>query len=172
MMTFFKPLWKILPVCLMAFSFFALPVHANELEKADLVVVHKARRSLELWAGGETIAKYRIALGFNPVGHKEYEGDGKTPEGVYTITTRNERSNFYRSLKINYPNATDEMNAAAKGQKPGGMIMIHGIKNGMTAAEMQHPKKDWTEGCIAVTDAEIDDIWQRVDSGTAVLIMP
>jgi len=136
------------------------------------VVIHKSRRSMELWSNGATIARYRIALGFEPVGPKQFEGDGKTPEGVYTIVQHNEKSNFFRSLKLNYPNATDEMNAAATGKKPGGLIMIHGLPNNKTAEMVGHPNQDWTEGCIAVTDEEIMDIWRRTDKGTAVLIMP
>lgn len=168
----FKLLRQILPVFLLVFSF-SLPAAAvDSAEKADLVVIHKSKRSMELWSNGATIAKYRVALGFDPVGPKQYEGDGKTPEGVYTVTARNEKSQFFRSLKLNYPNTTDEMNAAATGKKPGGLIMIHGLPNDRTAPMVGHPSKDWTEGCIAVTDEEIMDIWRRVDNGTAVLIMP
>lgn len=169
----FKLLRQILPVFLLVFSF-ALPAFAagEGIEKADLIVIHKSQRKLELWSNGATIAKYRVALGFEPVGPKQFEGDGKTPEGVYTITLKNEKSQFFRSLKLNYPNTTDEMNAAATGKKPGGLIMIHGLPNDKTAQMVGHPSKDWTEGCIAVTDEEIMDIWRRVDNGTAVLIMP
>lgn len=169
----FKQLWRILPVCLLAFSFAAPAVLASDnVEKADLVVIQKSRRQLELWSNGATIARYHVALGFNPIGAKQEEGDGKTPEGVYTVVSRNAKSNYFRALKINYPNATDEMNAAAKGEKPGGLIMIHGLPNDRTADMVGHPNKDWTNGCIAVNDEEILDIWRRVDDGTAVLIMP
>jgi len=140
--------------------------------KADLVVVHKAERTLELWSHGETIAKYRVALGFNPVGPKEYEGDGRTPEGVYTVILHNAASHYYRSLKLDYPNAADVAAAKAKGLTPGGMIMIHGLPNSKTAAQVGHPARDWTDGCIAVTDDEMENIWTRVENGTAVLIMP
>jgi len=172
MTTAFKLLRQIFPVCLLVFCLILPAAAADTVEKADLVVINKSRRVMELWSNGATIAKYHVALGFEPVGPKQYEGDGKTPEGVYTIVQRNEKSSFFRSLKLNYPNTTDEMNAAAKGTKPGGLIMIHGLPNDRTAEIMGHPNKDWTNGCIAVTDAEIMDIWRRVDNGTAVLIMP
>ena len=141
-------------------------------EKADLVVVHKGRRMLELWSDGRVADRYRVALGFSPKGHKQYEGDGKTPEGTYVVESRNANSAFYKSLKIDYPNAADIAHARTRGRSAGGMIMIHGIKNGKSPAQLQHPRKDWTEGCIAVTDREMDQIWSRVDDGTPVLIMP
>jgi len=141
-------------------------------EKADLVVVHKADRVLELWSNGETLAKYHVALGFNPIGRKQFEGDGRTPEGVYTISQRNESSHYYRSLKINYPNDLDLQDAAARGQPPGGMIMIHGLPNHKSASQVGHPTRDWTDGCIAVSNNEMQKIWDDVPTGTAVLIMP
>ncbi len=140
--------------------------------KADLIVVRKAARTLELWSKGETIAKYRIALGFNPVGPKEHEGDGKTPEGVYTIIKRNENSHYYKSLQLNYPSAADIQAARAKGTAPGGLIMIHGLPNSKTAEQVGHPDRDWTDGCIALADPEMENVWNRVDVGTAVLVMP
>jgi len=171
------PVWLLVLFC---FAFAALPGCAQEsaapsapvFVKADLVVVHKAKRTLELWAKGEKIAKYRIALGFNPVGPKEYEGDGKTPEGVYTIIRRNEASHYYKSLQLDYPNAADVAAAKAKGLTPGGLIMIHGLPNNKSAERVGHPDRDWTDGCIALDNPEMQNIWNRVDVGTAVLVMP
>lgn len=157
-------------LCFFPVVAFAQPVPMPK--KADLVVVHKAKRLMELWAGGETIARYRVALGFDPVGPKQFEGDGRTPEGVYAIESRNENSKYFRSLKINYPNEADLRVARAFHRKPGGMVMIHGLPNDRDADAMDHPRKDWTEGCIAVNDDEMREIWDKVDTGTAVLIMP
>jgi murein L,D-transpeptidase YafK len=171
----FTALRAILPaflcVLLGAMLFFSTPVAAQPA-KADLIVIHKGKRVMELWHEGETIARFRVALGFSPVGHKEFEGDGKTPEGVYTISLKNENSQFYRSMKLNYPNEADKEYARMHRQKPGGLIMIHGLPNDKTAEEVGHPRVDWTNGCIAVTDEEMDDIWEKVEAGTAVLVMP
>ncbi len=142
------------------------------LPQADLIVVHKKEHELELWRDGETILKYPIALGFNPVGHKIYQGDGKTPEGVYTIIEKKQNSGFHRALMLNYPNEADKQTAAAQGLTPGAYIAIHGMPNGQTPETMEHPKRDWTDGCVALTDAQIDTIWERVAPGTPVLIMP
>ena len=116
---------------------------------------------------GESVLRvYRVALGGEPVGHKEREGDGRTPEGNYTIDRRNPRSRFYLSLRISYPNADDRSRAAELGVDPGGDIMIHGLKDGLVR------EGDWTQGCIAVTDAEMDEIWALVPEGTPIRIDP
>jgi len=177
MMQCFNQLRRRAPVWLLIFSLL-LPALAwaqpkpQATDKADLVVVHKARRTLELWSKGETVARYRVALGFNPTGPKEYEGDGRTPEGVYTVIKRNPQSHYFRALQLDYPNAADVAAARAKGLTPGGLIMIHGLPNKKTAAQVNHPNADWTDGCIAMTNDEMQDVWNRVDTGTAVLIMP
>lgn len=173
----FNPLfgWAPAGICLIFFLLtLALPAYAQKpiFVQADLVVIHKSKRQLELWSQGETLATYRVALGFNPVGNKEFEGDGRTPEGVYTVIRRNEKSKFFKSLQLDYPNASDVAAARARGLSPGGMIMIHGISNHKTAKQLGHPDSDWTEGCIAVTNLEMQNIWNRVPEGTAVLIMP
>ena len=140
--------------------------------RVDRVVVHKARREMMLLAGANVVRQYRIALGFEPVGHKQREGDGRTPEGVYAIERRNPASAYHLSLRISYPNEADRARAAALGEDPGGDIMIHGMPNGVAAEERGHPKRDWTRGCIAVTDAEMDEIWELVADGTVVEICP
>ena len=150
----------------------AQPHNLMKTPKADLVVVHKGDRTMELWSNGATIAKFRVALGFNPVGPKEFEGDGRTPEGVYTIVQRNANSHYFRSLKLDYPNAADVAAAKARGLTPGGMVMIHGLPNDRGADAVGHPDKDWTNGCIAVNDDEMREVWETVDTGTAVLVMP
>jgi murein L,D-transpeptidase YafK len=130
------------------------------------VVVHKGRRELLLLSGEAVVRSYRVALGRDPVGHKVQEGDGRTPEGRYTIDRRNPKSRYHLSLHISYPNAQDSERAHAMGVEPGGDIMIHGLKLGVS-----HPESDWTQGCIAVTDAEMDEIWELVADGTPVEIL-
>lgn len=140
--------------------------------KADLVIVEKAARRLSLVRRGFVFRTYRIALGKRPTEAKTREGDARTPEGVYLIDGRNPNSNFHLSLHISYPNSQDIARAAALGAAPGGMIMIHGLPNGVSAARIDHPNWDWTNGCIAVTDAEIEEIWRFVDDGTPIIIRP
>ena len=140
--------------------------------KADLVLVNKGERKLYLKKGGQTLKSYQIALGFQPVGHKEKRGDGRTPEGKYTLDWRNPRSKFYRSIHINYPNRSDRRRARSRGDHPGGAIMIHGVgwvKGGVTEEEI---RSDWTDGCIAVSNAEMDEIWAHVADGTPIDIRP
>ena len=140
--------------------------------KADLIVVYKQQRILKLLSGGATLRQYPIALGFNPQGHKRWEGDGRTPEGAYRIDWRNENSGFHLSLHIDYPRPADDLAASAIPADPGRDIMIHGLPNGFSAKQIGHPSVDWTSGCIAVTNAQIEEIWRLVDDGTAVLILP
>ena len=134
-------------------------------QQAHAIHVYKAQRRLDLLRDGRVIATYRIVLGGAPVGHKRQQGDQRTPEGDYRITYRNERSRFHLSLRVSYPNEADRKQAAARGVDPGGDIMIHG-------ATPPGSQADWTEGCIAVTNTEMDAIWQRVPVGTPIRIMP
>ena len=142
------------------------------LTKADLVVVHKGKRTLELKRHGRTIRTFAIALGRNPEGAKRKEGDGRTPEGVYVLDWRNPNSNFYRSMHVSYPQPRDMVHAVRWNVSPGGQIMIHGLPNGLSAAAVDHPRRDWTDGCIAVTNEEMDEIWARVEDGTPIIIYP
>ena len=139
---------------------------------ADRIVVEKAKRQLTLLKGSEVLKTYRVALGREPVGPKERQGDGRTPEGVYTVMGRKVDSAFHRALRLSYPNTKDVAQASARGVPPGGDIMIHGIKNGLGWIGRLHTTSDWTEGCIAVTDEEIEEIWRAVPDGTAVEIRP
>lgn len=140
--------------------------------KADQVVVLKGERRLLLMRAGEVLRSYRVALGFNPLGQKQYQGDGRTPEGRYVLDWRNPESEFYRSIHVSYPSAADLARARARGVPPGGNIMIHGLPNGLGEIGSDHVKWDWTEGCIAVTNAEMDEIWAFVDDGTPIEIRP
>ncbi len=139
-------------------------------ERADLVVVEKGARRLLLLREGRTLRSYSIALGFDPAGHKMREGDGRTPEGLYEIDFHVLESDFHRALKISYPNAWDRRRAEMAGENPGGGIMIHGLPDGKTAAEVEHGLTDWTNGCIAVIDREIEELMALVPVGTPVVI--
>jgi murein L,D-transpeptidase YafK len=147
-------------------------LHAQEKTKADHVIVLKSERKLLLKQGTTTLREFRIALGSSPIGHKQAQGDGKTPEGRYIIDTRNSNSRFYRSLHISYPSAQDIARAKKMRVKPGGMIMIHGLGKEFGAIGAMHRLHDWTQGCIAVTNEEIDEIWDLVADGTPIDLRP
>ncbi len=140
--------------------------------RADRVVVEKSRRELVLMRGDEVLKRYRVALGRVPVGHKQQEGDRRTPEGRYTIDSRLKRSGYHRALHVSYPDAADRAQAEARGVSPGGQIMIHGMRNGFGWIGRLHAAFDWTLGCIAVTDAEIDELWRAVEDGTPIELRP
>lgn len=139
---------------------------------ADRIIIHKSARTMELRQAGHVIKTYKIALGGDPVGPKTRQGDHKTPEGLYVIDSRNAHSKFHRSLHISYPNATDRERARKLGFSPGGDIFIHGLPNGYGFVGAAHRARDWTDGCIAVTDQEIGEVWQLVNNGTPVDIRP
>ena len=139
---------------------------------ADRVVVMKKERSLVLLDHGTVLKKYKIALGGDPVGPKSKSGDHKTPEGIYVLDRRNEHSRFYRSLHVSYPDTEDRARAAKSRVDPGGDIMIHGLPNGLGWMGNSHRLRDWTDGCIAVTNEEMDEIWRAVPDGTVIEINP
>jgi murein L,D-transpeptidase YafK len=139
---------------------------------ADHVVVLKKERALELVSNGTVIKIYQIALGRDPVGPKSRQGDHKTPEGVYVLNSRNAHSQFYKSIHISYPSEHDRAVARQKGVSPGGDVFIHGLPNGYGAIGAAHRLRDWTDGCIAVTNEEIDEIWKAVPDGTQIEIRP
>jgi len=139
---------------------------------ADRILIEKGKRRLTLLAKGRVIKTYRIALGGNPIGPKERQGDNKTPEGIYTIDSRVLDSRYHMALHISYPNEKDRKRARRLGVSPGGDIMIHGIKNGFSMVGELHTGSDWTKGCIAVTDEEIEEIERLVPNGTVVEIRP
>ena len=139
---------------------------------ADRVVVLKKARTLQLLSQGKVIKSYKVALGGNPIGAKTRQGDHKTPEGVYILDFRNAHSQFYKSIHISYPNARDRGEASRNRVSPGGDVFVHGLPNGYGAIGVAHRLKDWTDGCIAVTDEEIDEIWGIVSDGTPIEIKP
>lgn len=139
---------------------------------ADKILIEKKARRLTLISKGEVLKTYKIALGGNPIGPKERQGDNKTPEGTYIIDSRNRGSHYHRSLHISYPNERDKKRARELGVSPGGNIMIHGIKNGFSWVGDAQAEADWTKGCIAVTDEEIEEIDKITPIGTIVEIRP
>ena len=161
-------------VCGLAFYFYAhhnwhpLPTGTP----IDRIVVEKSARKLSIFRDGNQIKSYRIALGRNPVGAKQEEGDMKTPEGIYKIDSRNPQSSFHLALHISYPSDEDNRRAAARGVSAGFDIMIHGIQNGHGWIGAFHRWNNWTAGCIAVTDEEIEELWRVTPDGTAIEIRP
>lgn len=142
------------------------------LPKADRVVVLKTERRLILMKGDHVLKIYPVALGRYPKGHKQFQGDAKTPEGEYLLDFKLKNSHFYRAIRVSYPNSRDIARARAMGKDPGGKIMIHGLPNNMSASRVGHPSLDWTQGCIAVNNQQMDEIWKMVDAGTPIAIHP
>jgi murein L,D-transpeptidase YafK len=143
-------------------AFGAQPAQQPAPQKADSILILKKDHVMELIAGGKVIRTYQVALGRGGLAPKERQGDGRTPEGHYIIDAKYEASHYHKALHVSYPNAEDRMRAAKLGISPGGSIMIHGLPNG----------NDWTLGCIAVTDEEIDEVFKLVAVGTPVDIRP
>jgi murein L,D-transpeptidase YafK len=141
-------------------------------EKIELVRVDKSERLMELVSEGKPVRSYSIALGDSPVGHKERQGDERTPEGRYIPDWRNPKSAFTKSIPISYPNEADRRAARVAGIDPGGMIMIHGQFKGYGWWSWLFQMFDWTDGCIAVTDEEMAEIWEMVPNGTPIEIRP
>ena len=147
-------------------------LQAGEFPVAEMVVVEKENRKLHLIKGELIFRTFDIALGFNPVGNKESEGDNKTPEGSYTLDTRNPDSDYFLSIHISYPNSGDWRNAKSKGVSPGGLIMIHGQPNKPTYSAAYYRKQDWTNGCIAVSNSDMIDIWLMTPNDIPIEIRP
>ena len=141
-------------------------------EKADSILILKKDHVMELLSRGKVIRTYKVALGQGGLAPKQREGDARTPEGHYMIDARYEHSAYHKALHVSYPNADDRKRAAKLGMPPGGAIMIHGLPNGKGWVGARHRLYDWTLGCIAVTDEEIDEVWNLVPIGTPVEIRP
>ena len=156
------------------FSAFAASARPETPSEApvDLVIIEKSKREMTLYRDGAMVRSYRIALGFTPIGDKLHQGDGKTPEGRFRINFKNPNSQFHLSLKISYPDAKDRAAAHARGDNPGGDIFIHGTPGMRTPYPANARIRDWTHGCIAVTENEIEEIWKLVPVGVAVEIKP
>ena len=138
----------------------------------DKLVVLKGERIMHAYSNGSVIRTYKISLGKNSVGHKQAEGDYRTPEGDYFINSRNDESGYHRNLGISYPNKADRDAAMKSNVSPGGDIKIHGLRNGLGFIGKFQRWNDWTAGCIAITDAEVDELADRVRLGTPITILP
>lgn len=144
----------------------------QQLPMATTVVVHKSARRLELWRGATLLRSYRVSLGLRPEGHKEQEGDFRTPEGRYLLDSRNPRSDFFLSIRVSYPNEKDRARARKAGVPPGGLIMIHGLPNEPRWPPEHYAREDWTDGCIALNNADMMEVWMLVSDGTPIDIRP
>lgn len=140
--------------------------------RADRVLVDKSARQLFLLWRGDVVRSYPISLGEQPTGHKRQEGDQRTPEGRYRLDWRNAQSSFYKSIHISYPNVQDRARAERLGIDPGGEIVIHGLPNRDRGLDALYRGRDWTDGCIAVLDEQMDEIWLAVRDGTPIEILP
>jgi murein L,D-transpeptidase YafK len=141
-------------------------------EKADLVVVSKSESRLYLERAGRRFASFKVVFGANPKGHKQQEGDERTPEGSYVLDSKNPNSAFHKSIHISYPNAADRAAAKSRGVSPGGDVMIHGQKNGWGWLAPISQLFDWTDGCVALRNSDMDEVWNSVDVGTPIEIRP
>lgn len=138
----------------------------------DRIAVHKAARVMEMYRRGRVVRTYKIALGLRPSGHKEQEGDYRTPEGRYMLARRNSQSDYFLSIEISYPNAADIAHAKKLGVNPGSAIMIHGLPNNPSRSMNYYSRVDWTDGCIAVNNSDMVEIWLTTAPGTPIEILP
>lgn len=150
----------------------SIPALAANTLVADRVLVAKADKKLYLIKDGVSFLEFPIALSPKPRGHKHQQGDERTPEGSYTLDLKNEDSDFYKSIRISYPNQQDIQRAKFNGVDPGGEIMIHGTPNNATLPTSLIQRFNWTDGCIAVTNGAMDEIWAAVEAGTPIDILP
>ena len=147
-------------------------LQAGGFPVADRVIIEKADRKLHLVKDGEAFRTFEIALGIRPTGDKEFEGDFRTPEGIYLLDIRNPNSEFFLSIHVSYPDGQDVRDARSQGLDPGGAIMIHGQPNTPTRSEAYYSTQDWTNGCIAVSNSDMIDIWLMTANNTPIEIRP
>jgi len=150
----------------------AWPLLGHAGQKADLVVVKKSESRLYLQRDGKPFASFEVVFGGKIEGHKKWKGDRRTPEGRYILDAKNSKSNFYRAIRISYPNAQDRAAAKALGVNPGGLVMIHGQKNGKGWLAPVMQLFNWTDGCVALSNADMDKVWEAVEVGTPIEIYP
>jgi murein L,D-transpeptidase YafK len=150
----------------------AIPGFATEITAADHVVVHKAEHKLYLYNGRRLLGEYNVALGLRPVGTKEREHDFRTPEGRYFLARRNTHSDFFLSIQVSYPNALDELRAKKNRWAPGGSIMIHGLPNVPKHPPAYYASNDWTDGCIALSNSDMVEVWLRTQDNIPIDIYP
>ena len=157
---------------LLALISLVAPPQLFAAEKADMVRVVKSEKRLYLLKENEVFASYPVKFGANPKGHKQQQGDERTPEGSYFLTYKNSKSAYYRSIHISYPNALDQEKARSLGVDPGGDIMIHGQANGWQWATFVTQLVNWTDGCIALSNSNMDQVWSSIEPGTPIEILP
>ncbi|MEO7386129.1 MAG: L,D-transpeptidase family protein [Gammaproteobacteria bacterium] len=166
-------LWhRLVALTLLGFIVAAPPVAASAIEMADRVIVRKAERHLLLMRGDRVLRTFDVALGLSPTGHKQREGDFRTPEGNYRLAGRNANSDFFLAIQVSYPGPDDLRRASASGVAPGGLIMIHGQPNRPTKPLEYYQSRDWTNGCIAVSNSDMVDIWLMTPDNTPIQIVP
>ena len=168
----FKNAWRIMLLAAALLAGREVLAQADELTVADRVVVRKAERKLFLYRSGRLLGEYRIALGLNPVGHKERENDYRTPEGHYLLAQRNTRSNYFLSIQVSYPNPDDMRRARQRGWPAGGLIMIHGFPNAPSHSAAYYEMTDWTNVCIALSNSDMVEVWMRTPENTPIDILP
>ena len=151
---------------------FLFPSYGSCIDKADHVLVVKSESKLYLKKNGKILKEFHVVFGSNPKGHKIQKGDGKTPEGRYILDDKKEDSAFYKAIHITYPNERDKRRAKDLGVDPGGMIMIHGQKNGIDISSSITQLFNWTDGCIALSNSDMDQVWEAVDIFTPIEIRP
>ncbi|CAM4097055.1 MULTISPECIES: L,D-transpeptidase family protein [Flavobacterium] len=166
-----KWIFLILFIGLISYYFYPETVLPNNV-KIDSIILHKSKRELSVYSKGELLKTYTISLGGNPIGDKEFEGDKKTPEGIYYINDKNPNSGYHKNLGISYPNKKDIEEAKKLGKPVGGDVKIHGLRNKTGIINKFHRWFDWTLGCIAVTDYEMDELYEAVDLGTKIEVLP
>jgi murein L,D-transpeptidase YafK len=145
---------------------------AEEIAAADHVVVHKSEHKLYLYSGNRLLGEYKVALGLAPVGQKEREHDFRTPEGRYHLARRNTRSDYFLAIQVSYPNKEDELRARKKRWAPGGSIMIHGLPNAPKHPAAYYSLNDWTDGCIALSNSDMVEVWMRTQDNIPIDIYP
>lgn len=150
----------------------AFPGSATEITAADHVIVHKSAHKLYLYDGDRLLGEYKVALGLSPVGTKEREHDFRTPEGRYFLARRNTHSDFFLSIQVSYPNKNDELRARKKRWAPGGSIMIHGLPNTPKHPPAYYASNDWTDGCIALSNSDMVEVWLRTHDNIPIDIYP
>jgi murein L,D-transpeptidase YafK len=155
----------------LAIAIAPIPASASVPEPADRILLDKSEHRLTVFKDGKRVRSFRVALGRGGLAPKQRQGDNRVPEGRYRITGRNPASAFYRSLKIGYPTPAQRAAARARGVNPGGDIFIHGLPNGRGWLGSNHRRVDWTHGCIAVTNAELDWLWRNIRDGTPIEIV-
>jgi len=161
-----------LNLALLLGAFCSRAVPADPLPVADRVVVHKAEHKLYLYRGGHVLAAYPVSLGLNPHGQKEREHDFRTPEGHYSLARRNTRSDYFLSIQVSYPNKEDELRARKNHWAPGGEIMIHGLPNTPRHPPAYYASTDWTDGCIALSNSDMIEVWMRTQENIPIDILP